>query len=73
MFPRHSPDAPRGSERLGWACYWLLNAGLLLRLIGEPARLLGGWSAQLLVAAALLQLAAGWAFVFNTWPRIKER
>jgi hypothetical protein len=27
----------------------------------------------LLVASALLQLLAGWAFVLNTWPRVKER
>ncbi|HEV8177956.1 MAG TPA: hypothetical protein VGP44_09740, partial [Gemmatimonadales bacterium] len=73
MFPRHSPETPRGSERLGWATYWSLNAGLLLRIIGEPARALGAHTGWLLVAAALLQLAAGWGFVANTWARLKER
>jgi heme/copper-type cytochrome/quinol oxidase subunit 1 len=73
MFPRHTSDAPRGSERLGWASYWLLNAGLILRLVGEPARVLGAQTDWMLMVSALLQLGAGCAFVFNIWPRIKER
>jgi hypothetical protein len=73
LFPRYSAAAPRGSERLGWASYWMLNAGLLLRVIGEPTRSLGAWTGWLLVIAAVLQLVGGWAFVLNTWPRIKER
>src|SRR5436305_10063669 len=36
MFPKQSSDRPRGSEALGWASYGLLNAGLLLRAVGEP-------------------------------------
>lgn len=73
MFPRLPSAAARGSERLGWVSYWLLNAGLLLRVVGEPARALGARTDWLLVAAAFLQLAAGWVFVANTWPRVKER
>jgi heme/copper-type cytochrome/quinol oxidase subunit 1 len=73
LFPRHSPAAPHGSERLGWVSYWTLNAGLLLRVIGEPARALGAQMGGVLVLSALLQLTAGWAFVVNTWPRVKER
>lgn len=37
MFPRRSKESPRGSERLGWAVLILLNTGLVLRAIGEPA------------------------------------
>jgi hypothetical protein len=73
MFPRYSSTAHYGSERLGWASYWLLNAGLVLRVIGEPALAFGARTRWLLVIAALLQLGGGWAFVFNTWPRVKER
>jgi hypothetical protein len=73
MFPKHSAQAPRGSERLGWLTYWLLNAGLLFRAVGEPARGVGARTDWLLLAAACLQLAAGVAFVLNTWPRVKER
>jgi hypothetical protein len=73
MFPRRSAKKPYGSELLGWTSYGLLNAGLVLRAVGEPAFTLGARTGGILVVAALLQLGAGWAFVFNTWPRVKER
>ena len=64
MFPKYSTAQPRGNERLGWATYGLLNAGLLLRAIGEPLSAAqpasgAGWP---LAASAVLQLLAGWAF-----------
>lgn len=75
MFPKRSKENPRGSERLGWCVFVLLNLGLLLRAIGEPAVVLSpqaglGWT---LAAASLFLLLAGWGFIFNTWGRIKER
>ena len=75
MFPKYSKEQPRGSEGLGWATFWLLNLGLLLRLVGEPAQALltvsfWGW---MVAASALLQWAAGMLFVINTWGRVKER
>lgn len=75
MFPPFSKDHPQHSERLGWFTYGALNLGLVLRAICEPWHSLRpqtgiGW---LLVPAALLQVAAGWAFVFNTWSRIRGR
>ncbi|HUF37511.1 MAG TPA: cbb3-type cytochrome c oxidase subunit I [Anaerolineales bacterium] len=75
LFPKHTKENPRGSERLAWIAYWLLNAGLVLRLIAEPAndvsrRPFWGW---LLVVSAAAQLAAGILFAANTWPRVKER
>jgi heme/copper-type cytochrome/quinol oxidase subunit 1 len=75
MFPKYSRERPHGSERLAWATYWLLNAGLLLRAVGEPLATLrpGPEPGGMLAASALLQLLAGWAFVVNTWPRVKER
>jgi cbb3-type cytochrome oxidase subunit 1 len=75
MFPIITRQEPRGSERLGWATYILLNTGLLLRVLGEP--MIGlrpnsnwGW---LLVISAVLQWLAAVFFVFNSWPRIKEK
>ena len=75
MFPIITREQPRGSERLGWTVYILLNTGLLLRILGEP--LVGlrpnsdwGW---LLVTSAVLQWLAAILFVANTWPRIKEK
>lgn len=73
LFPKYSSPAPRGSERLGWASFGLLNLGLVLRIIGEPWAILGAGTAPLLAASAVAQLLAGWAFVANTWPRVRER
>jgi hypothetical protein len=75
MFPKYSPDKPRGSEALGWWTYILLNSGLLLRSIGEPMLSWGpaaswGWMLSL---SALLQWTGGMCFVFNTWGRVKEK
>ncbi|MBE2198871.1 MAG: hypothetical protein IAE79_09690 [Anaerolinea sp.] len=75
MFPIITRAQPRGNERLGWASYALLNAGLLLRVVGEPligvrpeARL--GW---LLALSAWLQWLAAVIFVVLAWPRVKEK
>jgi len=73
MFPRYSAERPRGSDRLGWMAYAGLNAGLLLRLIGEPLQISGGRASALLLLSAALQLLGGWAFVLNTWPRVKVK
>ena len=75
MFPKFSREKPRGNEKLAWAVFFLLNAGLLLRAVGEPLNALNpaagaGW---MLVLSALLQWAAGMGFIANTWARVKER
>ena len=75
MFPKYSAERPRGSERLGWAGYWLLNSGLLLRVAAEPWQSVapGPLPGVLLAVSAGLQWLAGLAFVVNTWPRLTER
>ena len=75
MLPKHSKERPRGNETWAWSAYILINLGLVLRIIGEP---LNAWQANqglgwLLALSALLQLLGGWAFIFNAWPRVKER
>ena len=75
MFPPFSKDQPQRSETLGWFTYGALNLGLLLRAIVEPWHSLQpqagvGW---LLVPSAVLQVAAGWVFVVNTWGRVRGR
>ena len=75
MFPKWTKARPRGYPALAWATYGLLNAGLLLRIVGEPALTqspLPMWQ-WAVVVAALLQWLGGLAFVFNIWPRVKER
>jgi hypothetical protein len=75
MFPKFSKEHPRGSEAVGWICFGTLNSGLLLRAVAEPLVVVQpqaglGW---LLALSALLQLVGGWAFIANTWGRVKER
>lgn len=77
MFPKYSMEKPRRSEELARASFYLLNAGLLLRIISEPANeyyaaSVSFW-AVLLTLAALLQWLGGMAFVINTWERVKEK
>ncbi|MCI0393752.1 MAG: cbb3-type cytochrome c oxidase subunit I [Chloroflexi bacterium] len=72
LFPKFSKEQPRGREWLGWAVFGLLNAGLLLRVISEPANAQapGGVWGWLLLLSAGLQWLAGLGFVANTWPRV---
>jgi hypothetical protein len=77
MFPKFSQEKPHGDERLGWACYALLNTGLLLRIISEPLLGQNGsiaamWTA-ILIVAAFLQWLGGMAFVLNAWGRVKVK
>jgi cbb3-type cytochrome oxidase subunit 1 len=75
MFPKWSKLRPRGYDSLAMSTFWLLNSGLLLRVVAEPAQLVSPWSGWgwLIVLAATLQWLAGLTFVVNTWPRIKEK
>jgi heme/copper-type cytochrome/quinol oxidase subunit 1 len=73
MFPRYSAEKPRGSERLGWLAFVLLNLGLVFRAVFEPWHATSGRGGAMLVVSAALQLLAGLAFVANTWPRVRER
>jgi branched-subunit amino acid ABC-type transport system permease component len=75
LFPIVTRARPRGNERIGWASYALLNAGLLLRVVAEPLNSLypnsgAGW---LLVVSAVLQWLAAVFFATLAWPRVKER
>lgn len=76
MFPKASLEKPRGNEQIAWATFWLLNAGLVLRVIAEPLNALsspGAFWGWLLATSALLQWIAGLLFVGNTWVRVKEK
>lgn len=75
MFPKQSKEHPRGSAKMGWAVYALLNLGLALRTAAEPLSVIYPHSlaGAALAISAVLQVGAGWLFVINTWPRVKER
>lgn len=75
MFPKDSPERPRGSDPLAVATFVLLNAGLVVRVVAEPwhqvapSPVLGA----LLVGSAVSQWFAGLGFALATWPRVKGK
>ena len=71
MFPRESAARPRGNVRLAGFGWGMLNAGLLLRVVGEAAAPSG--TPQWLLGSAAVQLLAVWAWVAHLWPRVRER
>lgn len=73
MFPKYTQAQPRGSERLGWWVYGLINAGLVLRVLGESFAGQAPFWGWVLVIAALLLWLGGTLFVANTWLRVKEK
>lgn len=73
MFPKYSKEQPRGNENFMWSVYLFINAGLLLRIIGEPLTALDYETGWMLAVSAILQVIAGWVFVVTAWQRVKER
>ncbi|MFI5209985.1 MAG: hypothetical protein ACHQ2E_06030 [Gemmatimonadales bacterium] len=76
LFPRAPSGPVRGSESLGWTAFWCLQTGLILRVVLEPLRMVGGGPAgtrSLLVLAGVLHFMAAVAFVLAIWPRVRER
>lgn len=75
LLPRkRRPEVPVGYREtpafVGWG---MLNAGLLLRVIGEPMERVGdagSLSMTILAGSALLQVAAVIVFISQLWPRI---
>jgi len=72
VFRRVEAADTRGSRR---AVAELGLWGGLELLAGEPVVALrpGSSAGWLVAASAILQMLAGWAFVANTWGRVKER
>jgi hypothetical protein len=68
MFPRVERGVPPTDWR-GWSVFFLINAGLLLRIIAEPTMMRGAW----LPLAALLQFLAMAIFAWSIWPRVRGR
>ncbi len=73
LFPTQTGPAPRGREWLSVVCYLALNVGLLLRVAAEPRATASGPRTAALIGSAVLQLVAAFAFVANTWPRVRTR
>lgn len=75
MFPPLSRTRPRGPEGLGWVGFGLLNGGLVLRAVAEPAAALDPqpWARAALIISALSLTLAGWVFAGLLWPRVRGR
>lgn len=75
LFPRYSRERPYGPQILARIAYPLLNGGLLLRLVSEPAATQSAtplWRI-LLTCAALMQWFAGALMIGYLWIRVKSR
>jgi len=75
MFPKLDTNKPRGSDLLAWSTYWMLNIGLVLRMIGEPIQYAyeGPFLGWILVLSAILLWLSAVCFVLIIWNRVKER
>ncbi len=72
MFPRPRVEV-RHADQLGWAGFWGLNTGLLLRVVGEPWLMFTGNGKGLLIVSAMLQLGAVLCLLLALWPRVRQR
>jgi hypothetical protein len=72
MFPRPAVEM-RHADQLGWAGFWGLNAGLLLRIVGEPLQVFSQQGKALLIASAMLQFAAVVCLLSALRPRVRQR
>lgn len=75
MFPGRNREDGFVPQKWGWLTLIFLNAGLVLRLIAEPAlgySEAGIWPV-LLVGSAVLQVAGGATYVIEMWPRILSK
>ena len=78
LLPRkRTPERPLGyDERLGLAAVAMLNVGLVLRVVAEPAQRAGhdgDWVTVVLGCSGALQIAAFAIFVVRFWPRVAPR
>lgn len=78
MLPLNRERFPQTQGRYpaaaAYACFWLLNGGLVLRVLGEPWFVLGGrplTAAIALDVAAVAQLAGVLVFVAIAWLRVR--
>ncbi len=75
MFPKYTMEQPHGNDRLSWTAYFLLNAGLILRVVTEPllSQTTNFLMALILTISAFCQWLGGLLFIFNLWQRVKVK
>lgn len=71
MFPRlpFTRVEAMASDALAWASYFLLNSGLILRVVFEPLQS-HGFARALLVLSGITQFLGILMFVFAIWKRV---
>lgn len=75
MFPGRNKEESWTNQIWPWSAYILINVGLILRCVAEPAIL---WSEHaiwkiLLTVSALLQFVGVLCYVREIWPRVFSR
>ena len=75
MFPKYTLAQPHGPEWHGWVAYFLINTGLVMRVLLEPLLEPVGEAgiAYALATAAALQWLGGILFIVNLWQRAKVK
>jgi len=75
MFPGRTREEGFVAQKWAWITYFLLNSGLILRVIAEP---MTSYSSQqvwkiLLITSAVLQVIAVASYIIELWPRIQSK
>ncbi len=76
LFPTKNREQPRGYEPLNTASLYLLNIGLLMRLIVEPFMQYGyarSYLPHLYAISSTFQMFAAFFFSYNIWGRIRDK
>lgn len=75
LFPRRSREKPFGCRKLAVSGFAVLNAGLLLRIVAEPAQAWdpGGWAEAGTVASAVLMWLGCVLLAAYFWTRVRTR
>lgn len=76
MFPAPPAGKRYGNPVVLWSIYGTLNAGLLLRALGEPGKFLTGsegFMSAVLVLSALLQWIAALLYTYSIWGRVRGK
>lgn len=75
MFPGRTREEGFVAQKWAWMTYFLINTGLVLRVVAEPMLTyssLGIWNV-LVAVSALLQLSAAITYTIELWPRIQSK
>jgi len=75
MFPGRKREEGFAAQKWAWLTYFLLNTGLVFRMIAEPVVATSSYAIWdiMVVLSAILQLVAAIAYFIELWPRIQSK